>query len=342
MFSKFYVGIKNFIKEHLVFLLVLILIFGVLRFPTGYVIYRPGGTIDIANRISIDGEDTTLSGSLSMVYVGMIEGTLPFYLLGRIIPSWELVPKEYVTASDHETIADANRRNRLFFEESVSIAKKIAYQHSDIPFEIINEKNYIIFVDERASSDLMVGDQLLKFNGQTYQSLNEFRDYIQSKEAGDIITLTIKRNNHQKNIETAIFVDDEENSRVGLNIVTTFKIEAEQMVVVDSQASETGPSGGLMLTLAIYSALTNNDITRGNIIVGSGTINLAGEIGRVGGIGLKLSGAVRNNADIFIVANDVNYQEARRYATERNYDIIIRGVNTFEETLEFLKNVEVR
>ena len=341
MFNKFYEGLKTFIKDHLIFLLVVLAILIVFRIPTGHVIYRPGGTIDITDRIAVNGRENSLSGSLNMVYVSMMDATLPFYLLARIIPSWELVPNREIVASDHETIRDANRRNRLFFEQSISLAKFLAYERSEIPFEVINERHFIIFLDENASDELYVGDEFLKFNGNVYNEINDLREYIENLTVGDIITLTIQRNNQEMEINTTIFEINGEN-RIGVQIITTFDIESEQTINIDSKATESGSSGGLMLTLAIYSTLSGEDITRGHTIVGTGTINAEAQIGRVGGIPLKVSGAVRNNADVFLVPAGANYEEARTYANARNYDIIIVGVETLDEALDFLKTLEVR
>ena len=51
-----------------------------------------------------------------------------------------------------------------------------------------------------------------------------------------------------------------------------------------------------MLALTIYNKLTPEDITKGKIITGTGTIERNGSIGEVSGIEHKLKGAIFNKA----------------------------------------------
>ncbi len=64
------------------------------------------------------------------------------------------------------------------------------------------------------------------------------------------------------------------------------------------------PSAGLMLTLGIIDELTENDLTAGKIIAGTGTINYLGEVGPIGGIRQKLEGAQSSGAELFLAPID--------------------------------------
>ena len=52
----------------------------------------------------------------------------------------------------------------------------------------------------------------------------------------------------------------------------------------------------------------------------------------------KLIGAVKNKADIFLVPNGKNYEEAIKIKKEKNYDIKIVGVSTLKDAINELKN----
>ena len=52
-----------------------------------------------------------------------------------------------------------------------------------------------------------------------------------------------------------------------------------------------------MMSLAIYNALTNNDLTKGRLIVGTGTIDENGKVGEIDGVKYKLKSAVNKKAD---------------------------------------------
>ena len=340
MFNKLYSEIKNYIKSNYIFIIIIVTIFVAFRIETGYSIYRPGGIINVNERVQINNETRSIDGSLNMAYVGMIEGRLPFYLIARVLPSWDLVRNETITFNDEETMQDALRRNRLLFQESISTATLLAYQRSDIPFEITSETHYIIYIHENASRDFRIGDEIVRYNGVEFTTLNNLREYINQQSIGDTIEILIRRDNREIVINTPIF-KAENLQMIGLATATIFEIESQKSITMDSRATESGPSGGLMLTLAIYSALINEDITRGNRIVGTGTINPDGSIGMVGGIEYKISGAVRSGADIFLVAQR-NYDLAREYTDLKDYDIILKGVSSLDEALEFLNNLEAR
>ena len=102
---------------------------------------------------------------------------------------------------------------------------------------------------------------------------------------------------------------------------------------------ETGPSGGLTIALDIYNHLVEEDITKGYKIVGTGTIDKNGLVGEIGGVKYKLQGAVKDNADIFIVPKE-NYEEAITEKNKHNYKINIISVSTFDEAIEKLKNLK--
>ena len=94
-----------------------------------------------------------------------------------------------------------------------------------------------------------------------------------------------------------------------------------------------------MTTLAIFNALTEYDYTRGLKIAGTGTLDIYGDVGEIGGVNYKLLGAVYGKADIFFVPK-ANYDEAIKLKKENNYDIEIVEINTFDEAVEYLKNIK--
>ena len=106
---------------------------------------------------------------------------------------------------------------------------------------------------------------------------------------------------------------------------------------VKTKASESGSSGGLMLSLAIYNSLIDEDITKGKKVVGTGTIDINGNVGKIDGVKYKILGAVKNKADLFICPKE-NYDEAIRVKKNHNLDIKIISVETFDEAIEYLNN----
>ena len=61
-----------------------------------------------------------------------------------------------------------------------------------------------------------------------------------------------------------------------------------------------GPSAGTMFALGIIDKMTPEDEANGKDIAGTGTIDVTGEVGPIGGIRQKLAGATRDGATWFL------------------------------------------
>ena len=102
-----------------------------------------------------------------------------------------------------------------------------------------------------------------------------------------------------------------------------------------------------MFSLEIYNQLMKEDITKGYNIAGTGSINEQGEVGRIGGVKQKVIAAEQAKADIFFAPNEFgsptsNYQEALEVANQLNVKIKIVPIDTFDEALEYLNNLEAK
>ena len=67
--------------------------------------------------------------------------------------------------------------------------------------------------------------------------------------------------------------------------------------------------------------------------------DINGNVGEISGIKYKLIGAVNKHADIFLVPEGENYEEAKKVKKEKGYDIDLVPVETFDEALKYLKNM---
>jgi Lon-like protease len=95
-----------------------------------------------------------------------------------------------------------------------------------------------------------------------------------------------------------------------------------------------GPSAGLMFTLGVYDLLTEKDLTGGRKIAGTGTIDLEGNVGPIGGVQQKVAAAERAGAEYFF-SPEGNYDDALAAATH----IKVIKVTTAQEAINFLQNL---
>ncbi len=329
-------NIKKYIKEYykVIIVYILILVTFLVEFP--YYISAPGGLINTDNKIQTK-ENFKMSGTLNMAYVSEIHATIPTLIVSLFNNDWD-VEKEEEIKNDNETIEEKNYRNKMLLEESNDIALLVAYKHSDIHYEVTNNKVYITYIDELSKTDLKIGDQILKVDNEQVIDKNSLQSYIASKKVGDKITLKVLDINGEKKTRKATLINVADEPKVGAIITETFDVKSNKNVKFNFKESESGSSGGLMLTLTIYSHLNKIDLTDGKTIVGTGTIDINGNVGEISGIKYKLIGAVNKHADIFLVPKGKNYEDAKKIKEERGYNIDLVPVETFEEALKYLEN----
>ncbi len=333
MFTKIYEKIKEFIKENykeLIILLVVVLLFTI-ELP--YSIYTPGGAVDLNDRITVQNEYDS-EGSFNMAYVSMVRGSIPFLLISYVIPDWDIVPAEEITA-EGEDLDEMLEREKLYMQESMDAAIINAYQAAGKEVTITDTINEVSYLAEEADTDLKIGDIILEVNGEAIDSLEDLRNIVEALEVGEKVDLIVSRDGKERECY-AVTYDTSDGAKIGVSLLTTYEYETDPEVTITSKASEAGSSGGLMMSLTIYNKLVEEDITGGKKIVGTGTIDIDGNVGEIGGVRYKLIGAVKNDAEIFMCPEE-NYEEAKSVAEEKDYDITIISVATFDEAIKKLE-----
>ena len=335
MFAKIYEKIKEFIKENYKELIVLIVIVLLFTIKLPYSIYTPGGAVNLNDRIRVENGYET-EGSFNMAYVSMVRGSIPFLLISYVIPDWDIVPASDITA-EGEDMDEMLERERLYMQESMDAAIINAYQAAGEDITITRTVNEVSYLSEDSDTDLEIGDQILSVNGDEISSLDDLKNIVESLSSGTEVTLRVIRDDEERDC-TAVTYDTNDGTKIGVSLLTTYEYETDPEVTITSKASEAGSSGGLMMSLAIYNQLVPEDITGGMKIVGTGTIDIEGNVGEIGGVRYKLIGAVKNDADLFICPEE-NYEEAMSVKKEKDYDITIISVSTFLEAIEKLEGL---
>ena len=338
MFSKLYEKIKQFIKDYYLYLSLYFVLLAVFLYPLPFYIYSGGGLISVDERIEIE-EKQEVKGSFHLCYVSELRATLPTYILAKILPSWDLSPIEESKLADSETDEDIFIRDRLFLNTGNTNAVSLAYEKAGRTFEIVGTKNYVLYIDENAKTTLKIGDDIRKINGKEINNLEEISEIISSSNIGDELEFSVIRNERVKKATGTVY-ESNGNRLIGIMIQTGFDYKTDPKIDLHFSDNEAGSSGGLLLTLSIYNQLTKNDITKGLKIAGTGTIEMDGTVGEIGGVKYKLKGAVKEKADIFLVPKGENYEEAIKEQEKHHYKIKIIGIETFDEALKSLENLK--
>lgn len=333
MISKIYEKCKQFIKDSYLYLCFYFVLFAVMWYPLPYYIYSGGGLINLEDRVEVK-QGYPQKGSFHLCYVTEIDGSISSYLLGKLL-GWDIVPIEQMQLGEEESSEDIFLRDRLFMDAGNSNAIMIAYQKAGKTFKVTGNKNYVFYLDSKADTTLKIGDDIQKIDGKDYEDLSQLKELVSTKDVGDVISFTVIRDGKTKEAEARVY--EEENGRyIGVAVQNDLTYETYPEVELRFSKNEAGSSGGLMLTLAIYNQLVEEDITGGLKIAGTGTIERDGSVGPIGGVKYKLKGAVSKKAKIFFVPNGDNYKEAMEEKEKKHYDIDIVGVDNFDEALSYL------
>ena len=197
-----------------------------------------------------------------------------------------------------------------------------------------------------------VGDLVTAVNGEIIEFSSDASELIGGKPPGEVVELTVLRPQDDGSAEELTvsvtlkpfrFVDEDGNvdeqpdrGMVGVllqdgpsNII--FPVEVE----IDAQ-NIGGPSAGLMFTLEIINQLTDDDLTKGRRIAGTGTINAEGQVGPIGGVRQKVYAAIEVGAEYVLVpAGD--FEDAIEAA---GTDIEVVRIETITDALTFLDALE--
>ena len=337
MINKIYVEMKKFIKENYLVLLFGIVFMATILYPLPYYIYTGGGTINVKDKIHIENKET--KGDFNLCYVEQINANIPTFLLSKLLSNWDSVSKEEVSLNDTEDIKDIYKRDKIYLEEANQNAIFVAYKKAGKSVNILDKHLYIIYLEEDSDTDLKIGDDILEIDGSKIDSLADISKILDSYEVGSKLNIKVKRNGKEM-MKYAIVHEKDGRKLIGIALTSIYDYEVDPKITFTFSNSESGPSGGFMVTLAIYNQLIDNDISNGLKIAGTGTIDIEGNVGSIGGVKYKLKGAVDSKSDIFLVPAGENYEEAIKYQKKYHYDIKIIGISTFEEAIEKLESMK--
>ncbi len=332
MIKKVFKIIKDFIKEEYKFLISLIIIATILVFPLPYYVIVGGGVTDITKRVKVENEYQSI-GSFNFTFVKELNGTTVSYLYGKLLNK-EIIKSNSVKL-DNESTKDYQLREKIAMMESYDNAIYSAYKLAGKEIDEISSNIKILYILKEADTTLKVGDEILKINDTTISNTEEYQEEFSKYKVGDSLNILVKRDGKEI-LCYAKVIDYAGRSVVGLYTYVDRKYETAPKVSFNMKKKESGPSGGLMLALTIYNKLVEEDITKGYKIAGTGTIDINGNIGEIGGIKYKLEGAVKKKVDIFIAPSGKNYQEVVELVQKNNYNIKVIEAKTLSQVVNDL------
>ena len=323
---------KQIIKDNYKYIIILAILAIIFWLPLPYYIDAPGGLTKLNNKVIINNKK--IDGSYNLTYVSEYKASIPLLLFSLINKDYDIYKKEDIVL-DNETDKEYYERDRLYLEESISNAVISAYKLANKDVKISNNYLYVGYILDDSNTDLLVGDSIISIDGVKVSTKEEINKLLSKKKSKDKINIKVIHDSKEYN-RYAYLKEKKGKILIGIIPIEVFDYKTDPKVKIKSSKSESGGSGGLMLSLTIYDLLVKENLSHGRTIAGTGTIDRYGNVGEIGGVKYKIKGAVKDKADIFFVPKD-NYKEAKKIVDKNKYKLKLVKVNTLKEAIEYLK-----
>ena len=331
-------------KLLIVFLILFISISSTALMPTDYYFMSPGPPYQWEIEYK-DIDNYSFDGKLYQLTVRRDEANALIYLWSLLNESYDLYPREVilpdgVTPKELSEISIQNMRT----SENVAIAVAL----KNIGYEIESKGDGVAVVglleDSPVKDKLKKGDLINSINNTDIYSATEFISTLRTYSIGETVSIGLLREidgmKEQIYIKTTLIehVEYEGEPMVGF-LATTVNERFDFPFEIDIKTGNVGgPSAGLMMALNVYNNLIPEDITNSKIIAGTGTIEIDGSVGPVGGIKQKIIAAKRAGAELILVPV-ANFEEAQPFETDKT---AIVAVDSFDEALAVISQYSSR
>ncbi|MDO5617143.1 YlbL family protein [Kocuria sp.] len=273
--------------------------------PTPYVLERPGPAFDTTGQI--DGKQVmTLEGvetyptdtqlDFTTVYVVGGPGASPRILdtmYSWFAPTQAVLPQEvmYPPTATREEISNSGT---AAMDSSQDLAVASALEHLDESYDTTLTV-YDVVPGSPADGTLRAGDVLKSVNGEPITSLDGLREALNNDDDASV-TLDVDRDGGREELTVAT-VESDGNQQLGVYLERGFDFPFEVNFALENVG---GPSAGLMLSLGVIDELTPGSLGGDTHVAGTGTIDVGGDVGPIGGIRQKMVGAREAGAEIFL------------------------------------------
>jgi PDZ domain-containing protein len=302
--------------------------------PLPYFSFGPGPAREIVPLIHVEGAPTYgSSGHLVMTTIRFTQVTALGALAAWIDPEQAVVDEEQVYPPGLSPSEEQQRATSQMDQSKIDAAAVVLAEVTDYPRKH-GPGALVEFVGEGCPAEgrLFPGDLIVRIDGQPVGSRREASRLIDAVPAGDPIRFRIEADGESHDVGvTRGRCPGVDEPLIGVFLVEPFPFE----ITIES-GDVGGPSAGLMWAVGLYDLLTPGDLTGGRTVAGTGSIDLEGKVGPIGGILDKVVAAREANADIMLVPRD-NYDEARDVDVG---DLTLISVSSLDEAIEALSPSE--
>jgi PDZ domain-containing protein len=238
-------------------------------------------------------------------------------LLHRVESGTQLIPAGEVlgtTPPSQLSCQDAQQMTSATSSAEVVALRTLGYQvkEEDLGAQLVE----VVPGTPAAAGGLQCNDVVIAVNGTTVHTANDFVAAIHAAHPGQTVRLTVHRIGSGGKLQTVTLsatltgtpalggqpaAPDQPFLGVASTTQTIFVYPFDVSIDVGAIG---GPSAGLALTLGLLDVLSAGSLTGGHRIAATGTINLDGTVGDVGGVAQKAVAVRQAGAQVFFVPPD--------------------------------------
>ena len=279
--------------------------------PLPYAISGPGPTRNTLGDqagvplISISGAATyPATGKLLLTTVSTSGGPGYPVTLGDVLRGWASADRSVRPVEDvfpqsesRQEIEQANQADMISSQENatVSALEELGYA---VPTTLTVAST---MPSSGADGVVEKGDVVTSLDGSPVTSFADLSAGMDAVSPGAEVVLGVTRAGGPQDLSITTTDDGTGRAILGLFIDPTFAFPVDVSIKIDDIG---GPSAGTMFALGIVDRLTPQDEANGEVIAGTGTMDLTGRVGPIGGIQQKLIGARRDGAQYFLAPAD--------------------------------------
>lgn len=256
-----------------------------------------------------------------------------------------VVPEEQVLGNgDRE---DFGRQNRDLMDDSKNVAVLVALRRLGYPVAELGRGGLVVEVrpGSPAVGHLVPGEVVTAVDGAPTPLKQTVVEALGARRPGQSVRLAVLGVDGVAREEQVVLGPNPDAAAGAaamatggfLGVVLRTKEQAFDMpfdVTIDS-GTIGGPSAGLAFALGLLDTLTRGELTGGAKVAVTGTIQLDGSVGNVGGVTQKTAAVRAAGADYFLVPPG-EFEEARARAGGR---LEVRRVATLEQAITTLEEL---
>ncbi len=323
--------VKSFASQLIIALLPLVICLYIL--PCSFFRFSPGEVLNIEDRVTIEGHERVQDGQFYLTSVSVQELTA-FTLLGTKLGRDNEIKSLRSVVGGIGDLSQYNMSTAKMMEISKNTAIAVALRHEGYPVESTPLGVIILGIlkDAPISSNARVGDIIVECNGIQVRNKSDLKNSLSSLKGGEEVSLVLQRDSERVEVRTEVIQSHEDEPPILGVIAPNYYSYRFPMQVELDVGGISGPSAGLMMTLAVINTLRGGGLAGDLKVAGTGEIFDDGSVGPIGGINFKVMGAAETGMRIFLVPRD-NYPEIEKFPA----GLEVYPVSNLDEALKVLE-----